>query len=116
MRKIVSFLLRVVLFFTWNVAYAAEIDLTTMTTEELKDLRKAIDDEITRNHSTTYSIESNILGVTEKYVENYLKEQGASSISWPWFDYTYTREWNFFTIKTTVSYKTENKRTEANIY
>ena len=117
MKKIIAFLLTILLLLmSIIVGYAQTIDLSVMTKDELEQLRSEIDAELKANHSTSNQEEKTILGLTKDYIEQYLISQDAKSISWPWLDYTYSKDWNFYTIRTNVTYKTVSGKNNPNVY
>lgn len=110
-------LLVTMVFLLLNIsAVASDFDLSTMTKTELEDLRNRINEEIKTNHTTTSSEEDKILELTKNCVESYLANHQAKSISWPWFDYNYSKDWNLFTLTTSVSYRTDEGKSEPNVY
>jgi len=92
------------------------LDLSAMTVDELGTLQKEIKDEITAEHSTQSSVESSINELVKTEVESYYGAQGIT-VSWPWFDYTYTCDWGCYTETTRISYKNaDNNKQDRNIY
>lgn len=95
---------------------AADADgLSAMNRESLDALKKQAKAEINNNHSTDYSQEKAVLDITKAYVEDYYHKKSIA-VSWPWFDYSYTREWNLFTLKTNLSYKDGKEKRNPDVY
>lgn len=80
--------------------YAADIDLTKLTGGELLYLDELINEARKTYHSPSGSVEDDVLDAVKKEVEQYASELGVEDVSWAWFDYTYTREWDFYTLET----------------
>ena len=95
---------------------ATALDLSTFNREELKSLRKAAQDELSRNHTPDSTITNLLLSLTQMKVEQYFTEKDID-ISWAWFDYTYTCDWDLYTLLTPISYKdADGKYQEADVY
>lgn len=82
---------------------------------QLKSLQSEIKAEITRNHEPSSSEEDAVLKVTKEYVEGVYKQKGIE-VSWPWIDYSYTQNWEHFTLNTRVDYKINKKSYSDKIY
>lgn len=80
-----------------SIGYADNYDLSNMTTAELKELKSTIDEEIEANHEPSSGQKSSVEDVTKAYVE---AEYGEDNVSWAWFDYDYTKDWDFYTLST----------------
>ena len=80
-----------------SCCYAEEFDLPNMNSSELYELRDRIDTLLKTQHRPTSDQESAVEDAIKKFVEEYY---GEENVSWAWFDYTYGREWDFFTMKT----------------
>ena len=65
------------------VSYAKDYDLPNMTSAELEELKKQIEDEIDTNHDTTYEEDSKIEEASKKYVESVY---GEDNVDWAWID------------------------------
>lgn len=87
----------VILFSTVSYAKKRKIDLPNMTSAELEALKEEINEELSANHKTNSSQQSAVETVTKAFVEN---EYGEDNVSWAWFDYTYTKDWDFYTLET----------------
>ena len=80
-----------------SIAYAENYDLPNMTATELNELKNTIDEEIKTNHDPSSDQESEVEKVSKSFVE---AQYGEDKVSWAWFDYTYTKDWDFYTFKT----------------
>ena len=90
------------------------INLSLLQPEDLKELDGAIEKEIQENHKPHNS--SQVNGVLKKTVEAHFAEQGVT-VSWPWFDYDYTCDWDCYTEKTRISYELDGVRhTDEPVY
>lgn len=98
MRKVifVSAALSATLLFG-SICYADNYDLPNMTVTELNELKNTIDEEIKTNHAPTDAQESEVEKASKSFVE---AQYGEDNVSWAWFDYTYTKDWDFYTFKT----------------
>jgi len=85
-----------------TTSYAADLSLKNMTTAELENLMEAIKEEISKNHKTSSEQMTGVREAVEAYVET---EYGEENVEWAWFDYTYTREWDYFTMETHADIK-----------
>lgn len=87
-------------------------DLTNMTTQQLNELKGNINKELDANHDATSSEESRVESAVKTFVEDYY---GANNVSWAWFDYTYTKEWDYFTMSTHADVKRGNETSRCDI-
>lgn len=93
---------------------AAEYDLPNMTTEELNTLKSKISEELITNHEPSSEQSSAVQNSIKAFVETFY---GEGSVSWAWFDYTYSREWDFFTMKTHADIqKRDGGKAEYDVY
>ena len=122
MKKLIVVLALIVTFTMLEAAFAEpivfgdqKIDLYYLTREELNKLKSEVEAEITRNHDPSSSEEDEILRVTKEVVEYKFKQMGIE-VSWPWFDYSYTQEWEHFTLSTRVDYRSDGKSNSDKIY
>lgn len=90
-------------------------DLAIMTVQELEDLKKRISDEYKASHTPKSSVTDMVLSLTEIAIEDYFEKQGYT-VSWAWFDYEYTREWDFYSLKTPITYKNDAGSHKAEVY
>ena len=88
-----------VMMFTDMNSYAASetYDFANMTTVELEDVKAAIDSELKQNHSASSDQQSKVKDATKTFVEDLY---GSENVDWAWFDYSYTKDWNFYTLDT----------------
>ena len=94
---------------------ATEINLAPMTIEDLERLKDRINDEYNENHKPKSSINSLVLSLTEVAIEDYYDKQGFS-VEWAWFDYDYVREWDYYSLRTPITYKNDNESHNATVY
>lgn len=84
-----------------------------MNKEELEGLYKSIKKEISEYHEAEPDISDEVLELVKTEIEMYYKD---SELSWPWFDYDYSREWDFYTLETSVDHEENDESCEAKIY
>ena len=95
---------------------AANLDLSKASVEELKNLKKQIEKEIKANHSPNSSGKKQCLEVTKNAVTEYLAHLNVK-LSWPWFDYSYTCDWDYYTLTTSVEYESDTvNKTGVKVY
>lgn len=92
------------------------LDLTVLSKEELLSLGKEIKTAITDHHSVDSKGERETSKLVENYVNDYFTQRGCT-VSWPWFDYTYTCDWGLYTEKTEITCRdADKKKTSYTIY
>lgn len=97
-----------------SICFAAEYDLENMTTAELNELRGIVEEELSENHEPSSSQKSKIDDTVKGFIESYY---GEDNVSWAWIDYSYTREWDFFTMETHADIKKQDGgKAEYDIY
>lgn len=92
-------------FFTSALAETdvEEFELSSMTLEQLNQLKAAIDDEIRINHTPDNVGKEAILDATKDIVEKAFADRGIT-VSWAWVDYKYTKDWDSYTLATHIDY------------
>ena len=116
MNRWVCLLLVVAMILSLGMTGRGNADLSTLGQTHLNSLVENIEEEVGRNHKVSTTAEGGILDVTEKTVEAYFSNQGIE-VSWAWFDYTYTRDWDFYTLSTHIGYKDKKgKSQEPDVY
>lgn len=92
-------------FFTSALAEAdvEEFELSSMTLEQLNQLKAAIDNEIRINHTPDNVGKEAILDATKDIVEKAFADRGIT-VSWAWVDYKYTKDWDSYTLATHIDY------------
>ncbi len=90
-------LLMILAFSSITYAKKKKYDLPNMTSSQLEALKDEINEELSANHKTTSDQESAVEAAVKAFVEN---EYGTDNVEWAWFDYTYTKEWDFYTMAT----------------
>ncbi len=92
-------------FFTSALAETdvEEFELSSMTLEQLNQLKAAIDDEIRINHTPDNVAKEAILDATKDIVEKAFADRGIT-VSWAWVDYKYTKDWDSYTLATHIDY------------
>lgn len=103
MKKLVL-IIAMLLLFSFTAQASSAIDLDRMTRAELESLKNEIAEALQRNHETNSEQRSKVLDVTKQATEEYFAQQ-ETEISWAWINYEYTKEWNFYTLKTHIDYK-----------
>ena len=91
------------------------LNLTDYTTDELHSLLNQTTDELKRNHEPKSSVTDTIRSMTVTATEKYLSERD-STISWPWFDYTYTNDWDLYTFTAPVTVKSSAGKSDMDVY
>lgn len=104
MKRILTLCL-VCLLLTGGNCFAKEYDLANMNSTELYDLMSLIDDELNANHKASSAQKSAVEKQIKDVVESFY---GDDNVSWAWVDYSYTREWDFFTIETHADIKKQD--------
>ena len=86
-------------------AYAGQEELFySMTGAELKAVIEDAKVAEAAYHLTPSATQSVLRDLTEDKVEAYYAASGIE-VSWPWFGYVYTRDWDFYTLSTHAKYK-----------
>lgn len=112
MNRLVVFCL-ILVFLFFGTCLADGYDLANMTTEQLTQLKNDINKQLDADHKVTSSEESCIDSAVKSYVEDYY---GSDNVSWAWFDYSYTKEWDYFTLSTHADVKKGNEKTRCDIF
>ena len=94
---------------------ASGIDLFTMTEEALENLKEDVSDELKENHKPETGIKDAVLDLVKENIEEFYSNKGYE-VSWAWFDYDYTREWNLYTLTTPINYKNDQDSGDALVY
>ena len=94
---------------------ASGIDLFTMTEEALENLKEDVSDELKENHKPESGIKDAVLDLVKENIEEFYSNKGYE-VSWAWFDYDYTREWNLYTLTTHINYKNDQDSGDALVY
>lgn len=114
--KMVAVLLAITLMFSVALAEDTQIDLTELTLVQLNEFKDGIDAEIKLHHKSESSTESVVLNTVKEVVKSHFAEQGIE-ISWAWVNYTYTRDWDFYTVSTHIDYRdAANEKQKSNVY
>ena len=92
-------------------------DLSRLTYEELLTLQSDISSAYKTYHVPTDSQKNSVLGSTQSEAQKYYSDKGLEVSGWAWYDseYTYTKEWDFYTLKTHLDYKDSNKKSHKAI-
>ena len=94
----------------------AEFELSSMTLEQLNQLKAAIDDEIRINHTPDNVGKDAILDATKNIVEKTFADRGIT-VSWAWVDYEYTKDWDSYTLATHIDYyDASNAKVKPDVY
>lgn len=101
MKRIIALCLVLVILAVGS-CFAEEYDLESKTSSELNALKDMIDDELNAHHKATSDQKSAVEAEIKGYVESYF---GVDNVSWAWVDYSYSREWDFFTMETHADIK-----------
>lgn len=76
---------------------AKEYDPQNMNSVELNELKDLIDDELRASHKANSDQQAAVKDEIVSFVEGFY---GADNVSWAWFDYSYSREWDYFSMTT----------------
>lgn len=107
MRKILAYLLGLILVIGTLTVQAENIDLSKMSSKELQELQEAISLEIKKNHTLSADDRSQVLETVKKETETLFRRRGIK-ISWPWDDYNYMKDWDLYTFASHIDYTDEN--------
>lgn len=115
MKKMLSYLiLSIMLLLCCISVQAEEPDLYPLSRNDLEQFSDDVNKALKQYHTSLSSNEErSVLSPVQKLVEEYVKEQGLTNPSWPWFDYTYTRQWNLLCVETRVDAKDAEKKNIA---
>ena len=105
-------LLCVLMFSFSAMAEQGSIGLSSMTYAELNQLLSVANQAEKIYHTVTSSQERKVLAETKYEVEQYFIAKGIT-VSWPWFDYEYARDWNTYSVETRIDYKDANKKSHS---
>ena len=116
MKRWIYLLLVLVMVVSLTMAVSANADLTKLGQTELNSIIEDIDAEIERHHELDSVSQDAVLAAVEKETKSYFSKQGIE-ISWAWIDYTYTRDWDFYTLTTHIDYKdSEGNSQKPDVY
>lgn len=90
------------------------VDFYTMIGTELQAVIEDAKLAESAYHYTPSSTQSVLRDLTEEKVEAYYASSGIE-VSWPWFGYVYTRDWDFYTLSTHVKYNKDGRQ-ETPVY
>ena len=115
MRRIIaSLLIGCLLFLATVSAHALELDLYPMSRNDLEQFSNDINKAIKQYHTGLSSAEqNNVLSPVKTTVEEYIKGQNMTNPSWPWFDYSYSRQWDLLCVETRVDVKDADKKSHS---
>lgn len=116
MKKVISFLLTTCLLLLLFVPVQAttEIDLYPLSRTDLKQFSNDVNSALKQYHTSLNSTEKDkVLSPVQNMVEDYIKKQGFTNPSWPWLDYTYTRQWDLLCVETRIDVKDANKKKQS---
>lgn len=87
------------------------IDLTTFSLEELNQIKSDISAENKLHHETNSKVEEDVLNTVKAITEQYYSEKGIT-ISWAWYgwEYSYSRNFDFFTFSSHLDYEDSEKK------
>ena len=105
-------LLCVLMFSFSAIADQGSIGLSSMKYAELNQLLSVANQAEKIYHTTTPSQESKALAETKYEVEQHFIAKGIT-VSWPWFDYEYARDWNTYSVETRIDYKDASKKSHS---
>lgn len=96
-----------------------EEDLSLLTYKELVQLQADIAEAYKEYHVPTETQQKSVLKATQDAAKNYYDKNGMEISGWAWYDreYTYTRDWDFYTLNTHLDYKNKQRKShQAKIY
>ena len=95
------------------------VDLSRLTYKELLAFQNDIDAEYKLNHTPTDAQAEFVLSATKAEAQKYYAKKGLEISGWAWYDseYTYTRDWDFYTLTTHLDYRDSSRDShQAKIY
>lgn len=122
MKRVLSLILALVLILSLcpSAFAAGNEDLSKLTYKELLALQSDISAEFKANHTPTEAQTKFVLSETQTETKKYYVKKGLQIVDWAWYDreYTYTKDWDFYTLSTHLDYKTGSKSSskQAKIY
>ena len=92
-------------------------DLSMLTYKELLAVQSDITAEYKANHTPTDAQTQFVLTSTKTPTQKYYAKKGLEITGWAWYDseYTYTKDWDFYTLKTHLDYKDSSKKSHKAI-
>ena len=92
-------------------------DLSKLTYEQILKLQSDISAAYKANHSPTDAQKKLVLMATQNATQQYYSEKRIEISGWAWYDneYTYSKDWDFYTLKTHLDYKDINKKNKKAI-
>lgn len=94
-------------------------DISSLTYKQLLQLKADLSETYNLYHIPSDEQKKAMLKAAQEAAENYYKKKGNEVSGWAWYDheYTYTRDWDFYTLRTHLNYKDDRKRNhQAKIY
>ena len=94
-------------------------NLTTLTYMELQALADDIATASKTYHVPSKDEQKAVLAATQKVTEKHFADKGLKVSGWAWYDseYSYTKDWDFYSVKTHLDYKdSNNKSKKSNVY
>ena len=100
-----------------TVTAYGETDLSKMPIKELQQLQYDISGTYKAYHTPTDSQKNAVLSATQNETQKYYSKKRIEVSGWAWYDseYTYTRDWDFYTLKTHLDYKDSAKKSKKAI-
>lgn len=92
-------------------------DLSKLTYKQLKRLESDVSADYNAYHVPTDSQKNAVLKAVQNETQKYYFGKRLEISGWAWYDreYTYTRDWDFYTLKTHLDYKDSNKKSQKAI-
>ena len=90
------------------------VNLVPFDIDDLNRLKNEVNNEIKRSHRPNDTVSSLVLSLTKSEVENYYAQQSIK-VSWPWFDYSYYKDWKLYELYTRIGYN-DGKRVDLDVY
>lgn len=97
------------------ISQATGLNLTDYSKADLQSFKAQAEEEIKTNHEPNSTIKDVVFSLTTSYVEKYFSEKDAT-VSWPWFDYTYTNNWGLYTLTTPITVKDNAGKNKIEVY
>lgn len=93
-----------------NSTIPDKVDLSYLSYKELEKLIEDIDSEMETNHVISNEQKKEVLNVVKQETEKYCNKHKLNVSGWAWYDheYNYTKEWDYYTLKTHLDYKDPN--------
>lgn len=123
MKRFFVLLLMIALFLSaaggLSVAEPGKEDLSMLTYQQLLAVQADVSKVYSTYHTPTDAQKEFVLNLAKNEAQKHFAEKGLSVTGWAWYDseYTYTKDWDFYTLQTHLDYRDSQKKShQAKIY